>query len=64
MNYHKNILSTLDGVIIGNGIAMVCRLIQPESDREKSAHLFAACWDTLLFGGCKYGFQISILICR
>ncbi|XP_011497956.1 PREDICTED: two pore calcium channel protein 1-like isoform X3 [Ceratosolen solmsi marchali] len=38
-------------VIIGNGIAMVCRLIQTEPNREKSAHLFAACWDTLLFGG-------------
>jgi hypothetical protein len=33
---------------------MVCRLIQTEPDREKSAHLFAACWDTLLFGGRKY----------
>ncbi|OXU24398.1 hypothetical protein TSAR_012887 [Trichomalopsis sarcophagae] len=39
------------GVIIGNGIAMIFRLLQPESDRLRSAHLFAACWDTLLFGG-------------
>lgn len=33
---------------------MVCRLLQPEPDRERSAYLFAASWDTLLFGGCKY----------
>ena len=33
---------------------MVCRLFQPENELETSAHLFAACWDTLLFGGCKY----------
>lgn len=33
---------------------MICRLLEPESNRIRSAHLFAACWDTLLFGGCKY----------
>lgn len=42
-----------DTAIVGNGVSMVCRLLQPEPDRERSAYLFAASWDTLLFGGCK-----------
>ncbi|XP_058791332.1 two pore calcium channel protein 1-like [Phymastichus coffea] len=39
-------------IIVGNGIAMISRLIQSaEFSREKSAHFFAASWDTLLFTG-------------
>ncbi|XP_014213828.1 two pore calcium channel protein 1-like isoform X2 [Copidosoma floridanum] len=46
--YFESLIYT---VIVGNGVAMVCRMIQPEPDRETSASLFAASWDTLLFGG-------------
>jgi len=38
-------------VIIGNGIAMIIRILQPSSSLMESVHEFAACWDTLLFGG-------------
>ncbi|XP_012251798.1 two pore calcium channel protein 1-like isoform X2 [Athalia rosae] len=37
------------GVIIGNGVAMVARLIEPASSLQQSAHAFAASWDTFLF---------------
>ncbi|XP_043497418.1 two pore calcium channel protein 1-like isoform X1 [Polistes fuscatus] len=37
-------------IIIGNGIAMIIRLIQPSENIQISIHKFAACWDTLLFG--------------
>ncbi|KAG7205135.1 hypothetical protein KM043_005505 [Ampulex compressa] len=36
--------------IIGNGIAMTIRILQPNHSLLDSAHGFAACWDTLLFG--------------
>lgn len=42
----------IDVIIIGNCIAMIIRIIEPNS-LEESAHGFAACWDTLLFGGRK-----------
>lgn len=42
-----------DTIIFGNCIAMIVRLVEPSSSLEASAHGFAACWDTLLFGGCK-----------
>jgi len=38
-------------IIIGNCIAMVIRILEPSNSLEESAHGFAACWDTLLFGG-------------
>ncbi|KAM0727680.1 Two pore calcium channel protein 1 [Formica fusca] len=38
-------------IITGNCIAMIIRIIEPSSSLEESAHGFAACWDTLLFGG-------------
>ncbi|XP_043481465.1 two pore calcium channel protein 1-like isoform X1 [Leptopilina heterotoma] len=37
--------------IVGNGIAMVGRLLEISGDRIDSAHRFSAYWDTLLFGG-------------
>ncbi|XP_012287108.1 two pore calcium channel protein 1 isoform X2 [Orussus abietinus] len=37
--------------IIGNGISMLARLVQPNESVQESVHMFAACWDTLLFGG-------------
>ncbi|XP_066600553.1 two pore calcium channel protein 1-like [Prorops nasuta] len=37
--------------IVGNGIAMVARILEPSKYLEYSAHRFAACWDTVLFGG-------------
>lgn len=33
---------------------MIIRLIQPSENLKMSAHKFAACWDTLLFGSCKF----------
>lgn len=44
----------LDVIIIGNCIAMIIRIIEPSGSLEESAHGFAACWDTLLFGGRKW----------
>lgn len=38
-------------IITGNCIAMVIRILEPTYSLEESAHGFAACWDTLLFGG-------------
>ncbi|KAL6441388.1 hypothetical protein ACFW04_003544 [Cataglyphis niger] len=38
-------------IITGNCIAMIIRIIEPSSSLVESAHGFAACWDTLLFGG-------------
>ncbi|XP_046418336.1 two pore calcium channel protein 1-like isoform X1 [Neodiprion fabricii] len=37
------------GTIIGNGVAMVVRLIEPSTSLQQSAHAFAASWDTFLF---------------
>lgn len=38
--------------IIGNGIAMIIRIVEPsDGNRQEAAHRLAACWDTLLFGG-------------
>lgn len=36
-------------LVIGNGLAMIWRLFQSEPNLAKSAHLFAASWDTLFF---------------
>lgn len=38
-------------IIVGNGIAMIIRIIQPSDSLVESVHGFAACWDTFLFGG-------------
>ncbi|CAL1678014.1 unnamed protein product [Lasius platythorax] len=38
-------------IITGNCIAMIIRIVEPSNSLEESAHGFAACWDTLLFGG-------------
>ncbi|XP_012232885.1 two pore calcium channel protein 1-like isoform X2 [Linepithema humile] len=38
-------------IIVGNGIAMIIRIVQPSSSIAESVYRFAACWDTLLFGG-------------
>ncbi|CAB0035202.1 unnamed protein product [Trichogramma brassicae] len=46
--YYESLVYT---IIVGNAVAMITRLIEPETDREKSAHLFAASWDTFVFGG-------------
>ncbi|XP_033207244.1 two pore calcium channel protein 1-like isoform X2 [Belonocnema kinseyi] len=43
--------SLIYAVIVGNGIAMVVRLLEPIESRLDSAHKFAACWDSFLFGG-------------
>ncbi|XP_015608738.1 two pore calcium channel protein 1 isoform X2 [Cephus cinctus] len=43
--------SIVCATIIGNAVAMLVRLIQPFDSLQESAHAFAACWDTLLFGG-------------
>ncbi|XP_014225608.1 two pore calcium channel protein 1-like isoform X2 [Trichogramma pretiosum] len=47
-SYYESLVYT---IIVGNAVAMITRLIEPETDREKSAHLFAASWDTFVFGG-------------
>ncbi|KAH0955047.1 hypothetical protein HN011_005174 [Eciton burchellii] len=38
-------------IIASNCIAMIIRIIEPSKSLVESAHEFAACWDTLLFGG-------------
>ncbi|XP_012535254.1 two pore calcium channel protein 1 isoform X1 [Monomorium pharaonis] len=38
-------------IIVGNCIAMIIRILEPSNSLEESVHGFAACWDTLLFGG-------------
>ncbi|XP_011298862.1 two pore calcium channel protein 1-like isoform X1 [Fopius arisanus] len=42
--------SLVYATIVANGVAMFIRLFQSNADLIESAHRFAACWDTLLFG--------------
>ena len=51
-----------DAVIVGNGLAMVIRLLEPAGNRFDSAHKFAASWDALFFGGGKL--ILKIKLCR
>ncbi|XP_076665106.1 two pore segment channel 1 isoform X1 [Andrena cerasifolii] len=37
--------------IVANGIAMIIRILEPNDSSLHSARLFAASWDTFLFGG-------------
>lgn len=46
-------LFLIDATIIGNGVAMIIRLVQSSVNRIEAAHHFAADWDTLVFGGRK-----------
>lgn len=47
-------------IIASNCVAMVVRIIEPSNSLVESAHEFAACWDTLLFGGREYKCLINI----
>jgi len=45
------LVNITDIIIASNCIAMIIRIIEPSKSLLESAHEFAACWDTLLFGG-------------
>lgn len=52
LQFIYSIIKCLDITIIANGIAMIIRILQP-GDNVHSTILFAASWDTFLFGGSK-----------
>jgi len=51
MLYISLLVNIADIIIASNCIAMIIRIIEPSTSLVESAHDFAACWDTLLFGG-------------